>query len=450
MRRILFINPALEVCGVPHSGLASLAAVLKQGRYEVKVADYHFSSNTPALEKILEDFKPDVAGISLFSCIVGKADKMIGMIKDKKIPLLCGGPHAASYSEELTKDARFDFIVIGEAESIISDLVENAVVNTVPRMIHAPLPDVAALPFPDYSSFYDNENILLYPLITSRGCPFNCSFCCVKLSNSKAWRPRPPAACIEELKEVSVRQPLVREVMIWDDNFSLDIRRAKEILRFYIAEGFKYKLHSANVRADKIDREFLLLLKDAGCEGVQFGVEHGDPEVFGHVGKGETLADIERGAELVNSCGMKLGCSFVIGLPYDTLKKTLASVRFAEKLKPDHVHWNILVPYKGTKVYEYFKKNGKIDDGRIPFTLQQNGLLFEPNADTPEFTAEERKKAYLTALLLSKDAALLQDIAGAFNKAREYGLMMEFVKWFFAPRIIKGISWSIMKRVVGR
>ncbi|HBB65747.1 MAG TPA: hypothetical protein DEF68_11230 [Elusimicrobia bacterium] len=449
MRKMLFVNPAADVCGVPHAGLASLAAVLRQHGHTVKVADYHFSSKTPALESILEDFRPDVAGISLFSCMAGKADRMIETIKKTKIPLLCGGPHAASYFEELSKDARFDYVVVGEAENVISELVENAVVNAAPRLIRPALPDVPNLPFPDYSPFYDHEGIRVYPLITSRGCPFNCSFCCVKLSNSKAWRPRSPAACIDELKKAGARLPLLREVMIWDDNFSLDIRRAKDFLRLYIAEGFKYKLSSANLRADKIDKEFLLLLKDAGCDEVQFGVEHGDAEVFGHIGKGETLADIERGAGLVNECGMKLGCSFIIGLPYDTPEKTLVSIRFAEKLKPDHVHWNILVPYKGTKAYEYFKKNGRIDDGRIPFTLQEDGLLFEPNADTPEFTSEERKKAYLTALLSSKDAALLRNLARTFSKAREYGLATEFVRWLLAPKILRGLLRQLIKSMLG-
>ena len=449
MKKILFVNPAMDLCGVPHAGLASLAAVLKRAGHPVKVADYHFSAKTPPIEKILEDFKPDVVGLSLFSCMAGEITGLVETIKKRNIPLLCGGPHAASYSEELSNDTRFDYIVTGEAESVISGLVETATVNSVPVLVRAPLPDVSSLPFPDYCAFYDFESISLYPLITSRGCPFNCSFCCVRLSNSKAWRPRSPSACIDEVALAGRLLPSLKEVMLWDDNFSLDIRRAKDILQLYINEGFGYKLNSANLRADKIDREFLLLLKNAGCTEVQFGVEHGDPEVFGHIGKGETLADIERGAELVNSCGMRLGCSFIIGLPYDTLQKTRASVRFAKKLKPDHVHWNILVPYKGTQAYEYFKKNGWVDDSHIPFTLQQGGLLFEPNAATPEFTAEERKKAYLTALLLSGDPDLLHDITGTLVKAQAYGLIIEFVRWAVAPRIFKEIIRSVLKRLLG-
>ncbi len=449
MKKVLFINPAVNKCGVPHTGLAMLGAVLKEQGHAVKIADYHFFSKTPKIEKILDDFRPDVVGISLFSCAVSVADKMITVIKgkNKNIPLLCGGPHTSSYYKELSTDSRFDYIIIGEAESIIVDLVEKATSNKLPQVIYAPLPDINKLPFPDYTSFYNHESIDLYPIITSRGCPFNCSFCSVRLSNSKNWRPRSLGNCIEELKRIKSELIFVKSVMIWDDNFSLDIDRAKLFLQLWLKEKFQYKLSLANVRADKIDKEFLSLLKRAGCEEVQFGVEHGNPEVFRHVEKGETLEDIRRAAKLVNQCGMKLGCSFIIGLPHDTLKRTLDSIKFAKELKPDHIHWNILVPYKGTRVYEYFKKNGQANNASIPFTIPQDGLSFEPNADTPYFTREERKKAYLMALLLSKDDLLLQDIRKTFYRALEYNLIKEFLQWLISAKIIKNLIWTARKRM---
>lgn len=444
----LFVNPAANECGVPHTGLAMLSAALKQRGHIVKVADYHFSSQTPNIEEILEDFKPDIAGISLFSCMVSVADKMITAIKNRNIPLLCGGPHTSSYYEELSTDERFDYIVVGEAENIIVNLMEGATINEMPRVIHAPLPDINKLPFPDYTSFYDYENISLYPIITSRGCPFNCSFCFIGLSNSRKWRPRPLEECIEELRRVKLKLPFVKDVMIWDDNFSLDVKRAKRFLQMFFKEKFGYKLSLANVRADRIDKEFLLLLKEAGCEEVQFGVEHGDSEVFRHIGKGETLEDIRRAAKLVNECRMKLGCSFVIGLPYDDIEKTLSSINFAKELKADHIHWNTLVPYKGTRVYDYFKENGQIDDNFISPTIPQDVLSFEPNADTPYFTRKERKKAYLTALLLSNDTLLLHDIRGTFSRVLEYNLTKEFLQWLINPKVLKGLVRIMEKRML--
>ncbi len=443
--KVLFVNPAVNECGVPHTGLATLSAVLKQRGHIVKVADYHFSSQTPKIEEILDDFKPDVAGISLFSCMVYIADKMITAIRNRNIPLLCGGPHAASYYKELSTDKRFDYIVIGEAENIIADLVEDATINKAPQVIHAALPDINKFPFPDYTSFYNYESIILYPLITSRGCPFNCSFCSIGISNSKKWRPRPVEKCIEEVRRVKLKLPFVKGLMIWDDNFSLDIKRAKRFLQMLLKENFGYRLSLANVRADRIDKEFLLLLKEAGCEEIQFGVEHGDPEVFRHIGKGETLEDIRLAAKLVNECRMKLGCSFIIGLPYDNIKKTFSSITLMKELKADHVHWNILAPYKGTRVHEYFKENGQIDDSYVSPSIPQDALSFEPNADTPSFTRKERKKAYLTALLLSNSTLLLQDMRRTFSMVLKCNLEKEFLQWFINPKILKA-SVRIMKK----
>jgi radical SAM superfamily enzyme YgiQ (UPF0313 family) len=447
MKKVLFINPGIAECGVPHAGLATLGAVLKQRGHTVKVADYHFSSQTPRLEDILEDFKPDLAGISLFSSMVSVADELIEAVKNHNIPLICGGPHASSYHEKLSTDTRFDYIVVGEAESIIVDTVESAMVNKTPRLIHAPIPDINKLPLPDYFSFYNYENMNMYPIITSRGCPFNCSFCTISLSNSKKWRTRSLDDCIEELRKVKSELPNVKEVMIWDDNFSLNIKRAKSFLQMLLNEKFEFKMRLANVRADKIDKEFLLLLKECGCEEVQFGVEHGNPEVFGHVGKGETLDDIRQGAKLVNECGMKLGCSLIIGLPHDNLKRTLDSIKFVKELKADHVHWNILVPYRGTRAYKYFKEHGHVDDSSIPMTLPQNVLSFEPNADTHYFTREDRKKAYLMALLLSGDDLLLHDVKRTFSKVLTYNLLKEILQWTAKPKILKGLAWTIKERM---
>lgn len=450
MKKILLVNPAVSVCSVPHTGLAMLSAVLKQQGHVVRIADYHFSSETAKIEKILDDFRPEVIGISLFSSMVSAADKLVTAIraKQRNIPLLCGGPHTSSYYKELSQDCRFDYIIIGEAEDVIAGLAQNAVINKMPQIIHAPLPDINQLPFPDYASFYDYENMSIYPLITSRGCPCDCSFCSIGISNSRKWRPRPIEGCMEEMGRIKLKYPLVKNIVVWDDNFSLDIKRAKIFLETFIQQKVEYKLSLANLRADRIDREFLLLLKEAGCAEIQLGVEHGNPEVFQHVGKGETLEDIRRAARLANECRMKLGCSFIIGLPHDTLKRTRDSIRFAQELKADHIHWNILVPYKGTRVYDYFRQRGQVDDNSIPFTIPRDALSFEPNADTPYFTREERKKAYLMALLLSNDTLLLQDIKKAFCRALKYKLIKEFLLWLINPKIIKGLIGIAGKRIL--
>ncbi len=149
MKKILFVNPAVNECGVPNLGLAMLSAMLKQRGHDVRIADYHFSFKTPNIQDILNDFKPDVIGISMHSAVKDKINEMIEVVSNANIPVLCGGPHTISYYSELLTDNRLDYIFLGEAEDVISQVVENAKVNEKPELIQCPVPDINTLPFPD-------------------------------------------------------------------------------------------------------------------------------------------------------------------------------------------------------------------------------------------------------------------------------------------------------------
>ena len=448
MKRILLVNPSPQESGIPNTGLALLSAVLRGKGHEVCIADYHFSHDTPPIEEILRDFHPDIAGISLFSCRVASSQGIINALARSGIPIAAGGPHAASYSEELLQDSRFDDVVVGEAEEAIAGWAENAAKRSRPMLVSGPLPDVDALPQPDYRSMYLYERLSTYPLLTSRGCPFNCSFCSIAKSNSKRWRPRSIETCIAELRSARGVFPRISSVMIWDDNFSLDLPRAKRFLQEYLREGFPWPVQVANVRADRIDKEFLGLLKRVGCEEIQFGVEHGDPEVFRLVGKKESLEDILRASSLVAECGLKLGCSFIIGLPHDSLARTYSSIVFARRLRADHVHWNVLVPYKGTAVYDYFKENGVVDDSHIPLTLPTSLKDFEPNAYTPDFTKEERQEALFIALLHCRDPLLLQDPLHTIRLLFKYKRCLEALRIVSRPRTLKRLLFFMAERLL--
>lgn len=428
MKRVLFLNPASDQCGVPHYGLAMLGTVLRQREHEVRVADYYYSQSIPSLEEILDAFQPDVIGISALSTQWGIADDCIDRIREKsaEIPIICGGPHASCYYDDLVGDTRIDYVVVREAETVIVNLVEKAVRQNSPQFVRPSLPDIRTLPLPDYTSFYDYEKISVYPLVTSRGCPYGCSFCAVAVTNSKKWRAREIESCIRELCKLGEHLPNVQEVVIWDDNFTLDLKRGKQLIREYLAGGLPYPLRPANMRADRVDEELVQLLKSASCKIIQLGAEHGDHEVFSAIGKGETLEDIRRAGQIAKESGMQLILSFVIGLPGDSVKKTLASVGLARELKADRCYWNILVPYRGTKSHEYFKSYGRLDESHIPATLVGGDEEEWPNADTPDFSAAERVKAKRIAEILSEQLSLRGSLGFLTLSAFRYGFVTEW------------------------
>ncbi|MBL7156907.1 MAG: B12-binding domain-containing radical SAM protein [Candidatus Omnitrophica bacterium] len=403
-KKILFINPSFHVEQVPHYGLAILCAILKKNGFDTQVADYHYSDKVPEPAEIIKVFKPDVIAISAYSSEYTRANKIIDSIRRDwgNMPIVLGGPHASCYHDDLAEDTRIDYVVVGEAENIILDLISTAKREPRPAVLRGDkLPDVDRLPYPDYSTFHDVENLEIYPLMSSRGCPYNCIFCAVGVVNSRKWRPREVSSCISELKTVRTLFPKVKDVVVWDDNFTLDVNRGKKLIREYAKTGLPYRIRPANVRADRIDEELLSLLKSVGCDEVQFGVESGDEEVFNNTRKGETLDDIRRAAALVKKNNMKLFVSFIVGLPGDNIQKTLKSVKLAHELNADVCYWNMLVAYKGTSVYHYFKDKGVVLDSDIPLTRVGGDFTDIPNASSRDFTIEERKVAFKVAQILT-------------------------------------------------
>jgi len=388
-----------------------LSAALSQKGHIVKVADYMYSRNIPPVRTILADFRPDVVGISMYSSSKAPSKQVVDSIRsiDNTIPILCGGSHITCASDELIKDKKVDYLIKGEAEHIICDIVENAERQKCPVTIaRPPLPDIDSLNFPDYRTFIDYERIRMYPLLTSRGCPYSCSFCAAGVVSSKRHRSRRMDLILEELKLCKERYKSVISVFIFDDGFNINKERGKELLRQLIKANsqhlFNYAIYAGNFRADRIDEEFLLLLNKLGTNTMWIGVESANEEVFRMIKKGETLNKISQACELAKKHKMKPILNFIIGLPGDSFEKTYDSIRFARKFKAHRMFWNLLVVYKETSSYEWFKKNGTLKQGEYPPALTDNLFSLVPNAYTASFSSEDRQNAQRLARIVTGEA----------------------------------------------
>jgi len=406
-KKILLINPANKKIhnSFPHLGLAMLSAMLKKAGHQPLVLDYLIFPNIPSIDDFMRQFEPDVVGVSIFSASFNESAKVIETVKNYGTPIIIGGPHVSIYAEDLTKLGA-DYIVKGEAELVIVQIIENASKQQSPRFIQATLPNnLDELPFPDFESFYDYKNITSYPLLTSRGCPYNCSFCCVSQVSSRKWRPRNVYSCIVELRYAIKCLPKLQNVEIMDDNPTVNIIHFKRFLKEYIKSELSNRIRDfavANIRADRINKELIELLEKAGVKHIAIGVEHGDGEVFSLISKGETLGDIKSATQLIKSSKIKLGCCFIIGLPADNFEKTMMSVKLAKELDADYYYWNMLAPYKGTRVREWFEKNGTIlreTNEPLIFSGTSDSLCPEPYAYSNNFSPSELQKAFLYAML---------------------------------------------------
>src|SRR3989344_5726381 len=412
--KIVFIDPKGVWEGL-NNGLAYIAAGIRAD-HEVRVVD--FVNKSGNVKERLETVKDaDFVGISMKSFTLDESIMAAKMVREISpgTKLIAGGPHVMVDGLNLMKEnAIFDLAVFGEAERTFKELLSGKPLNEIKGIIYrngdevvknAPKEweaDLDALPFPIYDDFdsVNNEGridqIETWPLVTSRGCPYTCTYCNVPTVIGRKFRTRSGENILAELRYAQERYGS-KEFKVLDDNFTLQMDRAKDICRLFIKEGLDMKWTCPNgIRADRLDEELCGLMKEAGCYAISLGVESGDPVVFDKIKKGEKLEDVERGIKLAKAAGIKVHGFFIIGLVGSSYDADKRSIEFAKRVGIS-ASWGILVPYPGTEVWEEIKKD---PDTRLHRDWKEGfhiGARPKPVFDTKEYTADERVKLYYLA-----------------------------------------------------
>lgn len=398
-------------------GLAYVAAMLEKHKYKVEILDAlaqgfdneKIIKNKRVIgldyqtikEKIIK-FNPDIVGITTpFSFQSLEAHQMAKIVKsiDKKIIVVAGGTHATIQAEEILNDDNFDFVIRGEGEYSFLDFVKKIenkksvkdikglsyktkkgkIINNpkpcpIIELDKLPLPARHLLPMDKYFTAAKKgrviEGLLAFgqkrtSLITSRGCPFTCTFCSVNLTMTRSWRCRSPQNIIKEIKSC-IKNYDIKYFDILDDNFTLDSNRAKKICRLIIKNKLKIKWSTPNgIRADRVDDELICLMKKAGCIQVKFAPESGNKNILDNVVKKKL--DLEKVKEAVKICKkykLSVEAFFVIGFPQETesdIKDTINYGKELRKLGCDFCYFFIATPYFGTEMYDNAISNGYLD-----------------------------------------------------------------------------------------
>lgn len=407
-KRVLFVNPCkndyFTVCRI-HMGQTLLGGILKREGHEVLVMDYAYlrglkgKTEVPEIENVVEDFRPDVIGITVFSYLYNECLEMIERIsRCTDVPVMLGGPHFIMFPDDFASDNRISYVVKGEAEGVIKDLVATAKRGKTPVSIDSTLPSAEEIPPVDLDIAYGSRFLSDYQIQLSRGCPYSCTFCNVKYVAGRKVRFRDIPSCLGQIVEAKKRYPCITTISITDDVPTLNKKRFKEFLKIFGDADLRCELTVDNVRADLVDDEMIGLYVSAGGQNICLGVESGHPEVFELTHKGETLEKIAVAARLIRKHGLTLGMCFVIGLPGDSLERHMASLRFAKTHKPDYAFWNMCVPWPFTKVRQWYEKNGTIGELRNFSTLiDPRGNCQIPSVFTAQFPVEDMVKAWLMA-----------------------------------------------------
>ena len=347
--KIVLIEPGSTIANVyskismPLLGPVYLGTILKNQGHDVEI--YKEDIYTPDYASI----KADIIGISILTATANRGYKIARKFPKEKV--IIGGVHASLVPQEARRFARQ--VVVGEAEGVIGDIVNGKIHDAV--VYGKPIEDLDLLPYPDFSLIKGySSSPMVMPISTSRGCPFDCSFCSVTKIFGRKYRFRSAGKI---LKEMISRK--AKSFFICDDNFAANPRRTRELLRMMLKN--RVADWTAQVRCDVAkDVELLNLMARAGCRNVCIGFESVNPRTLKAYKKNQTIEDIVHAIRSIRQKKIKIHGMFVLGGEDDSKETIWETLRFAIKQKIDTIQMMILTPLPGTKVYEELEKQKRI------------------------------------------------------------------------------------------
>ena len=392
-----------------------MAAVLEKNEDEVEVIDCEaLAIDHKKLRAKLASLEPNMVGITSTTPTIQSALLSARMAKEAhpEVTVVLGGSHATFMDEQiLGENSEVDVVVRGEGEQTLVELADaisksnlknlNKVAGITFRkngkIIRTPnrpfIQNLDELPRPAYDHLplkkYRISGRAILPVITSRGCPFQCSFCVSSQMFGKTFRMRSIKNVVDEIEWLRDTHG-ADAFTFYDDAFTLDIERALKICE----EIKKRKIGlpwDCQTRVDNVSKEVLAKMRRAGCEVVYFGVESGSQKILDAVGKKTTIQQNERAIRWAKDAGLFVIASLIIGYPSetaDTLEQTLDLIR---RLKPDDAYLCVATPYPGTELYRLVKEKG----WRLSRDWSQYDTtkpVFENPSITKEKILEMRKK----------------------------------------------------------
>ncbi|HOW36449.1 MAG TPA: radical SAM protein [Candidatus Omnitrophota bacterium] len=396
MARILLIRTRSEkyekAYGAPPLGLLYLGAVLRQNHaHQVKILDMRADFLAVAdASKEFVSFQPDIVGISGFTLEVNMLHQVAAAIKRESpgCPIVVGGPHANACSQELLDDFHINYVVLGEGEKTLPDLIEAVVlktkdVNAVRGIVfkkdgkivrtgpREPVSNLDELPFPgwdliDVEKYYALPRFMPFtpdggtpymPIMTSRGCPYSCTYCHNILG--KQFRARSAENVFAEIEALYQRYGIT-DFEFTDDCFNLDKKRVLAICELIIKSGVKMKLSFPNgLRGDVLDEEILGKLRDAGTRLICLAPETGSKRLQKLIKKNMDLEKLQRMISAAVKLGIHVHGFFMLGFPTETKSDLKETLRFIGRTKLHTADFFIVNLFPDTEMYRAAKAAGK-------------------------------------------------------------------------------------------
>lgn len=405
---------------LPKLGMLYVASAIEEAGYDVRILDAQLERyNIAETTKAALEFSPDIIGITTETANMNRSRLLAEDIKRKKIPIVFGGPHPTLLPHEVLSSDAIDFVVIGEGEVTIVELLnvlnmenpleefsnikgigfkkDNQIVLTERR---DRLKNLDSIKFParhliDFKRYHPSphqyKQLPVMNMTTSRGCPFTCSFC----SSSNIWEKkyivRSVDNVIEEIVDSQKRYG-IKEIAFWDDIWGISDKWIEEFCDRIIKEKINV-LWSCECRVDTVTQKALEKMAEAGCWKIFYGIETLDEEILAAINKKSNLEKIYNAVQWTKKAGIEIHGNFILGLPKETPEKVRTMVKRICTLPLDYAKFNVLTPYPGTVLYKEIKdgKWGKYIENFDKLTLHH--VTFIPFGYT-DFDELDRIRKY--------------------------------------------------------
>jgi len=331
------------------------------------------------LMRLIYMFEPDYIAVQVYSMNRINAYNIANICKEHNIKCVFGGVHASALPQQTLDHYPWIQVVVGEGERALLDIVEGCEDRIVQRPL---IEDLDTIPFPKHEYFFRiRPERKMACIITSRGCPFSCSFCCLPNISYRRLRKRSVESVIEEIVQLKKEYPQIEGISFQDEAFTLDSKRVIQICDRLIELDLGLLFSMAGTVKGNTE-EMFKKMELAGLEHLYVGLETGNQEVLDRANKKLKLEEVER--LFYNSRKYPkviISLYLITGLPGETWESVKDTVKFIKKLQKIRYAFvdfsTIIWVFPGTQIYEIAKEKGVVDD-EYWFT----------DGDSPNYTGE--------------------------------------------------------------
>jgi len=399
MNKVLLLNPnsrkkdSVEELPLitPPINLMYVAQSLIDTGYKAEILDgLALNLSDKDILNYIKKKHPSLIGIPLYSSDLTKMYVLTELIKKQNpgVKIFFAGHHASALPKQVMQQfPNIDFIVRDEGEFTTVNLLkalekdqdlkkvkgisyrQNGKVRHNPSA--PPIEDLDKVPIPSrklinpylyYSRMSKRSNVDV--LITTRGCPYRCTYCAKLNEFFKSHRERSINNIMQELRMIKATG--TNAVEIYDETFTLKKKRVMAFIEAVKKEKMDFEFR-IRTRVTHVDREMLQGLKSIGVSTISYGVESGSQKVLNKMKKDTTLKQVEKAFYETEKAGINILGFFMIGNRGETPATIRQTVNFAKKLNPLFATFSVLIPYPGTADYIEAKNNGTLQGDYAPF-----------------------------------------------------------------------------------